>query len=982
MARTVTSAVLKLITSYDPGAGNSPTYAPGPNVTLNDLRRYNFAHMDWLDIEEAFWTWELGGSGTLVAGVYTLDVMPRSALAGSGIYDPADIANVSKAAFDDRSLEALLQTLTVSSLLWTSESPNGTDGAGTAHLKIYGAYVDVTYDDDSTDRYWASGYTVDPGGKYAFLGTGGPGAAPTCIVQPEYAIDEDLTTYADIEVTNKRAGLFGLVSALWNPPKLILDWQLHVDCNNPPLGHVGTPYTHEFKARGGTGPYSFAITGGTFPPGLTLSTDGKAAGTPSKIGTYSFEITATEAGTTAALMATAQASEQGMTMATITPGASLQCAASSAAYMGVNTLDEPYWAIAVAVAPPDPAAAGVDSYVVTVQAGTDPEKDFFSVSIPSAETIMADTLLGGYGAASITFRVYSVSSGTRTLITTAWSGASTQVVTIGTAPASATAGNELSQQLNDALTALGGATSRVLAQASNAVYMGKNSLDQDYWSIAVVAQPGSAASGGYVITAQNTNASGTAGGTDSAEKDFSYISLPADASQIADDLTGLYQSDPASTYDAITFRLYSINEYTLARTLVTDAWQSGDHQTVVYGTVPEGATVPVVIPNAMVASAICSITIGEGSLNASCGEPGIVTIGEPFSFRPIVRFGTVTLDLTYDQDGTLNWDVSNLPPGLTWDNTAGSATFGTIAGTATQPGTYAYTATITTKDGQTTTITCDLQVEGAGFSEACGTPPVAPIWLPYSFAPPFVLDTDYASWTFTGLPPGLAFDAVSGKIAGTPTELGAYVYTAVLGETSFTCSITVVSQGDSGVENCGTAPSLVVGLPFSFIPPFASKAAVTDWTFSGLPPGLGWDTGPTSATYGHITGTPSAAGGYAYHADAPGFHFVCTLIVRLPGDPGDGANDTGGKGYCWWLDLWVWQPVFAFSILNQQVQMPPAYQRALRYTLARELAPIYGRDPSIVSALADEATAEVDRLNISNAAGTEDPPAPPPAQQG
>jgi hypothetical protein len=59
-----------------------------------------------------------------------------------------------------------------------------------------------------------------------------------------------------------------------------------------PVGKVGTPYSHTVSWKPGTGcpPYSYTVVGGAFPPGLTLSSDGKITGTPTKAGTYTFYI--------------------------------------------------------------------------------------------------------------------------------------------------------------------------------------------------------------------------------------------------------------------------------------------------------------------------------------------------------------------------------------------------------------------------------------------------------------------------------------------------------------------------------------------------------------------------------------------------------------------------------------------------------------------------------------------------------------------
>ena len=56
----------------------------------------------------------------------------------------------------------------------------------------------------------------------------------------------------------------------------------------------GTAYSQPFTATGGTAPYSFAVTRGALPAGLTLGNDGKLTGTPTVIGTFSFTVTATD----------------------------------------------------------------------------------------------------------------------------------------------------------------------------------------------------------------------------------------------------------------------------------------------------------------------------------------------------------------------------------------------------------------------------------------------------------------------------------------------------------------------------------------------------------------------------------------------------------------------------------------------------------------------------------------------------------------
>lgn len=67
-----------------------------------------------------------------------------------------------------------------------------------------------------------------------------------------------------------------------------------VSCNNPPNPVIGQPYSHALTASGGTGPYTFALTAGSLPPGLTLSSAGNVSGTARNTGPYSYTVQATD----------------------------------------------------------------------------------------------------------------------------------------------------------------------------------------------------------------------------------------------------------------------------------------------------------------------------------------------------------------------------------------------------------------------------------------------------------------------------------------------------------------------------------------------------------------------------------------------------------------------------------------------------------------------------------------------------------------
>jgi 6-phosphogluconolactonase (cycloisomerase 2 family) len=62
-----------------------------------------------------------------------------------------------------------------------------------------------------------------------------------------------------------------------------------------PNGAIGAAYNQTLAASGGFPPYSFAVTAGSLPAGLTLATGGALSGAPSVGGTFNFTVTATAA---------------------------------------------------------------------------------------------------------------------------------------------------------------------------------------------------------------------------------------------------------------------------------------------------------------------------------------------------------------------------------------------------------------------------------------------------------------------------------------------------------------------------------------------------------------------------------------------------------------------------------------------------------------------------------------------------------------
>lgn len=68
---------------------------------------------------------------------------------------------------------------------------------------------------------------------------------------------------------------------------------LHISPATIPDGKYGSAYKDQhLKVMGGKGAYSFSVSGGSLPPGISLSTDGTLSGTPTAAAKYSFTLTA------------------------------------------------------------------------------------------------------------------------------------------------------------------------------------------------------------------------------------------------------------------------------------------------------------------------------------------------------------------------------------------------------------------------------------------------------------------------------------------------------------------------------------------------------------------------------------------------------------------------------------------------------------------------------------------------------------------
>ncbi|MCW2936855.1 MAG: hypothetical protein JWM19_7817, partial [Actinomycetia bacterium] len=191
----------------------------------------------------------------------------------------------------------------------------------------------------------------------------------------------------------------------------------------PPAGWTNTVYSDTLTVSGGTGPFTWSVSSGKLPAGISLSADGNLTGTPTAVGTASFTVKVTDANGQSATQATS---------ITISAGVSTTFSAPPAAVVGSAYSDTLT------------AAGGTAPYTWSVNAG----------SLPSGITLSSAGVLSGTptttGTYSFTVNVIDKNNGIATTPITLVVGAGL-TLTFGTPPS-----GQVGTAYTDTLTAAGG----------------------------------------------------------------------------------------------------------------------------------------------------------------------------------------------------------------------------------------------------------------------------------------------------------------------------------------------------------------------------------------------------------------------------------------------------------------------------------------------------------------------------------------------
>jgi Putative Ig domain len=234
------------------------------------------------------------------------------------------------------------------------------------------------------------------------------------------------------------------------------------------------------------------------------------------------------------------------------------------------------------------------------------------------------------------------------------------------------------------------------------------------------------------------------------------------------------------------------------------------------------------------------------------------------------------LQFTATGGSSLTWSVASgsLPAGLTLNSSTGL-----LSGTPTAVGDYHFQ--IRTTDGNRSDVqTYDLSVvEPLRITKFT---PIAEVGRPFDLTLAATGGKAPYTWSATGVPAGLTFDASTGKITGTPTAATAATVKVTVTDsvgvaTSMTVSLAVV---DRLTVKRGALPAAKVGSIYSFRLATVGGAHPFSWTaLRGLPAGI-----KLNARTGRLYGTAKKAGTYRFRvqvADALGAHASLGMVLKV-----------------------------------------------------------------------------------------------------
>ena len=621
-----------------------------------------------------------------------------------------------------------------------------------------------------------------------------------------------------------------------------------------PSGTVGVTYSQGVTASGGTGPYTYAITSGSLPMGLTLNpATGTLSGTPTAGGAFNFTLTATDS--------------NGFT------GAHVYSLTINAPTINVNPATLPGATVSTAYSQAVSASGGTAPYTYAITAGSLP----LGMTLSSAGVVSGTPTSGGTFNFTVSVTDGSTGSGpylgsrAYTLIV----AAPTLVMTPSSGPLSAAAGTAYSRTF----AASGGTSPYNYAIVINSGTL-PSGLSFNAGTATLAGTPTSAGTVNFSVTAtDNSTGSGPYAVTGNYTLTVSAPTISITPSTLPNPAIAAAYSQTVTASGGTGPYSYTITSGALPTGLTLNTATG-----TISGTPTAGGTfnfsIKATDANSFNATQVYTVTLGAPTLTLTPPASSFnATLSQAFSQAFTAAGGTGPYQYS------LSINSGTLPTGLSFN--AGT---GTLAGTPTAAGTVTFKVTAT--DSST----------GAGpysifaiytLTAAAPVITVSPSTLPGGSVGTVYSQTATASggtapYTYavtTGaLPVGLSLNPGTGAISGTPTAGGTFNFSVTATDANSytgTRNFTQVIAPAVIVVSPTTVPGATVGSAYS--QSVSASGGTLPYTYAvtagALPAGM------TLSSAGVLSGTPTAGGNFSF------------TISSTDSSTGTGAPYTGGRAY-------------------------------------------------------------------------------------
>jgi len=542
----------------------------------------------------------------------------------------------------------------------------------------------------------------------------------------------------------------------------------------PPAGQVGVAYSNQLTVTGGTSPFTWSVSAGTLPAGLTLNSSGLLSGTLTTVGSSTFTVRVVDG--------SGQSATQSVTLV-VTDKPAAPAAPTATAGITSATVS---W-----VAPANNGSA-ITGYVVTpYKAGVAQTPVSYDASATSR------TLSGLTAGSSYTFTV-AATNATGTSAPSAQSTAVTPYALPGAPTISAATAGDSAATLTWTTPSSNG--SAITGYVVNP-YIGATAQPTQTFSAATTQTvTGLTAGTAYTFTVAAVNQAGTgpasAASAPVTPNNSPSLNFPAPPSGEV----GVAYSNQLTVTGGTSPFTWSVSAGTLPPGLTLNA------STGLLSGTPTAAgssTFTVRVVDASTQSATQSVTLVIAAAPALSFAPAAGEVNVAYSQQPVRTGGTAPFA----------WAVTagSLPAGLSIN-----ASTGLVSGSPTAAGSFSVTITVTDSFNQVATTTATIVIAALP-TLTFPAPASGQVGVAYSTSFTAAGGTAPLTWSIPAgaLPAGLTLTAGTGVLSGTPTTVGSYSFTVAVtdanNKTATKAVTLVIAAGPLVIVKTANVSSAVVG---------------------------------------------------------------------------------------------------------------------------------------------------------------------------